>query len=302
MILTVTMNPAVDHTVRVEGEFHPDKVTRATSAQYDPGGKGINVSKYLDAFGVETAATGFTGGFLGNYIHEQLDRAKITNDFVEMSGCTRLNTTVLADDGEYKLNQSGHRVKQQTVRELIAKIASYEPETVVVAGSLPPNLGPAVIDRVADAGPWDTVVDVQGDVIRALGIDYAMCAPNRDELASATGKPVHTVAECVTAARELRDDGFDRVLASLGSDGAVLAGPDGTFHVDAVETDVVDTVGAGDGLLAGVLATLARGQSDRHALRVGAMAAASVVSVPGTTVPDTSALREDAADLPLSVE
>lgn len=302
MILTVTMNPAVDHTVRINGTFEPGTVTRTETAQYDPGGKGINVSKYVNALDVETAATGFTGGFLGRYIHEQLDRAKIENDFVEMSGCTRLNTTILGDDGEYKLNQSGHRVKQQTVRELIAKIASFNPRTVVVAGSLPPNLGPATIDRIADAGSWDTVVDVQGDVLRALGIHYSMCAPNRNELASATGKPVHTADECIAAARALRDDGFDRVLASLGSDGALLVSPDGTYHAEAIETDVVDTVGAGDGLLAGVLATLARGKSDRFALRVGVATAANVVAVPGTTVPDTSALRDVALDLPLYVE
>ncbi|MGA9400524.1 1-phosphofructokinase [Haladaptatus sp.] len=302
MILTVTLNPAVDYTVSVDSDVEPGGVMRSSMTQYDPGGKGINVSKYLSRLEVDTLATGFVGGFLGRYIEEQLTRGKVPNDFVEMDVCTRLNTTILGEDGEYKLNQSGQGVKDETVRELIAKVREYEPEIVVIAGSLPPNLGPATIDRIAGAGPWETVVDVQGDLLTGVAGDYALCKPNRSELASATGMPVHSIEECAEASHALREEGFDRVITSLGDDGALLTSDEGVFHAKPLDVDVVDSVGAGDGLLAGVLSTLARGQSDRIALRVGITVASRVVTVPGTTVPDMDEVRTEATEIPLLVD
>ena len=302
MIVTVTLNPAVDHTVHLQGDLEPGGVNRTSMSQYDAGGKGINVSKYLRELGLDTVATGLTGGFLGRYIEEQLDRAKIENDFVQMGGCTRLNTTILGDEQEYKLNQPGHRVKAATVREAISKISEYDPELVVVAGSLPTNLGPATIDRIACAGPWETVVDVQGDLLKGLSVEYSLCKPNRDELAVATGQPVATIEECCAAAESLRAEGFDRVVASLGADGAILASADGTYHADAQDAQVVDTVGAGDALLAGALAALTTGRSERAALRFGIATAARVVSVPGTTVPDMSDVHSEAVEIPLLVQ
>ncbi|GAB3669230.1 1-phosphofructokinase [Halopiger thermotolerans] len=299
MILTVTLNPAVDHTITVEGDLEPDVVKRASMSQYDPGGKGINVSKYLAGLGVESTATGLMGGFLGSYIEDQLSRQKIPNDFVEMGGCTRLNTTILTDDEEYKVNQSGHNVKKETVREVVNKVREHDPEMVVIAGSLPPNLGPATIDRIARAGSWRTVVDVQGDLLKGLQSDYFLCKPNRRELGTATGMPVHTDEECVEAAEALREEGFEHVVASLGDDGALLASPEGVYRADARDVEVVDTVGAGDALLAGILSTFARGQSGTAALRMGVTVAAEVVSVPGTTVPEMSGLRSDSTDVPL---
>ncbi|MFC4543310.1 1-phosphofructokinase [Halosolutus amylolyticus] len=299
MILTVTLNPAVDHTITVEGDLDADVVKRASMSQYDPGGKGINVSKYLHGLGVETVATGLTGGFLGSYIEEQLARQKIPNDFVEMGGCTRLNTTILSDEEEYKINQSGHNVKKETIREVVAKVSEHDPEMVVVAGSLPPNLGPATIDRIASAGSWRTVVDVQGDLLKGLRSEYFACKPNRRELGTATGMPVHSVEECVEAAQSLREEGFEHVVASLGEDGALLASPEGVYRADSRNVEVVDTVGAGDALLAGVLSTFARGQSGTAALRMGVTVAAEVVSVPGTTVPEMSGVRSESTDVPL---
>lgn len=302
MILTVTLNPAVDYTVTLESPVEPERVMRSRLSQYDPGGKGINVSKYLSELGVETLATGLTGGFLGRYIEDQLTTEKVPNDFVEMDGCTRLNTTILAPDEEYKVNQSGQGVKNETVRALVGKIREHDPAMVVVAGSMPPNLGPATVDRIAEAGPWETVLDVQGDLLTGVMAEYALCKPNRTELASATEMPVHTIAECAEAARELRTRGFDRVIASLGDDGALLASEEGVYRAEPIDAEVVDTVGAGDGLLAGVLATLARGQSDKRAIRIGVTVASRVVGVPGTTVPDMSNVRSEAIEIPLVVD
>ena len=285
MIVTVTLNPAVDHTVKVQGDLEPGAVTRTGVAQYDAGGKGINVSKYLEAMGTETIATGLVGGLFGQFVERQLDRTKIPHDFVEMDGCTRLNTTVLADDGEYKLNQPGHRVNRETVERVTDKLRHYDPDIAVIAGSLPPGLGPATIDRLAEAGDWDTVVDVRGGMLRRLKVEYAVAAPNREELGVATGRTTDSLECCRLAAESLQGDGIHRVLGSLGPDGAVFATPNGVFSAPATDVEVVDTAGAGDALLAGVLHALDRELTDRTALQYGMAAASRVVGVPGTTVP-----------------
>ena len=285
MILTVTLNPAVDHTLQADEELASETVTRTNNARFDPGGKGINVSKYLVGLDVETLATGYVGDFLGQFLSSSLTEQRIPNDFVEISGCTRLNTTILTPNSRYKINQSGPAVEDDDVDVIVEMIERHAPETVVLAGSLPPGVGPAALDRIAEAGPWETVVDVEGALLRELEAEYALCKPNRSELAAAIGEEVETLDDCLEAARKLQGQRFERVLASLGADGAVLVTPDTTLHAPALDVDVVDTVGAGDALLSGVLAERHRGKSDRAALRTGVAVASRVVAVSGTSVP-----------------
>jgi 1-phosphofructokinase len=295
MILTVTLNPAVDHTVHLDEPLDAGTVQRTNDTRFDAGGKGINVSKYLDGFGAETTATGILGGFLGSFVESRLTSDGIPHDFVEIDGQTRLNTTVLTDE-EYKINHAGPAVDASAIDAIIERIAAHDPETVVVAGSLPPGLAVDAIDRIAGAGDWATVVDIGGEGLTRLTGTYALCKPNRAELAAATGEPTTTVEDCLRAAETLQSDGFERIVASLGADGAVLVTRTKALHAPATDTDVVDTVGAGDALLAGMLAAFAGGSTDEKSLRTGVAVAARVVSVPGTTVPSLSTL--DSAETP----
>jgi len=285
MIATVTLNPAVDQTVRTDQSLSPDEVIRVDDATFDAGGKGINVSKYLTAMGTETVATGVIGGFLGQFVTERLAAEGIRTRFVDIDGTTRLNSTVLAADGEYKLNQQGPTVSAAEVGAIVERLSSLSPEKVVVAGSLPPGLDTGAIDRLARAGPWETVVDVDGPLLAELDARYAWCKPNAPELEAATGRTVDDRESAIEAANALRETGFDRVLASLGADGAVLVTEDAVFHEPAVDCEVVDTVGAGDALLSGVLAAIDAGAEESVALHTGVVAATAAVSTPGTTVP-----------------
>lgn len=286
MIATVTLNPAVDQTVRTDRELSPGSVIRVDDAQFDAGGKGINVAKYLTAMGTETVATGILGGFLGRFVTERLAAEGIESRFVEIDGTTRLNSTVLASDGEYKLNQRGPTVSAAEVDAIRERLVSLAPDIVVVAGSLPPGLDTGAIDRLADAGPWETVVDVDGPLLAELDARYAWCKPNAPELAAATGRTVDDIDSAIAAARELRAMGFERVIASLGGDGAILVTENDVFHEPAIETDVIDTVGAGDALLSGVLAAIDAGADEATALHTGVVAATAAVSTPGTDTPD----------------
>jgi len=285
MIATVTLNPAVDQTVRTDQRVTPDEIIRVDDAQFDAGGKGINVSKFLTEMGAQTVATGILGGFLGRFVTERLATDGIETQFVEIDGTTRLNSTVLAADGEYKLNQRGPVVSAAEVDAIVERLQTLSPETVVVAGSLPPGLDTDAIDRLARAGPWETVVDVDGPLLGKLDANYAWCKPNAPEREAATGLQVDGVESAIAAARELRTAGFDRVIASLGADGAVLVSADGAIHEPAIDCDVVDTVGAGDALLAGVLAAIDAGADEAVALHTGVVTATAAVSTSGTTIP-----------------
>ncbi len=300
MILTVTPNPAVDHTLQLDEELESGTVARTDAAQFDPGGKGINVSKYLVALDAETVATGYVGDFLGRFLRKRLSDRDIPNDFVEIAGCTRLNTTVLTPESEFKINQRGPTVGEGDVESVVETIERHGPRTVVVAGSLPPGVDPGTIDRIAEAGPWETVVDVRGDVLSELDADHALCKPNREELAAATGEPVESLEDAFSAARSLQRRGFERVVASLGADGAVMATPDTVLHTPALDVDVVDTVGAGDALLSGVLAERARGGTDEAALRAGVAVASRVVGVSGTSVPTLDNALDGVGEMPVT--
>jgi 1-phosphofructokinase len=291
MILTVTLNPAVDHTVRLNEPLNTGTVQRTSDIHFDAGGKGINVSKYLNGLETDTIATGIFGGFLGSFIESRLTAAGIPHDFVEVDDQTRLNTTVLTNE-EYKINHAGPTVDGSVIDAIIERIRSYAPEMVVVAGSLPPNLDVNAIDRITDAGNWKTVVDVGGGNLQRLTGTYTLCKPNREELAAATGEPTTTVEDCFRAAETLQSSGFDRVVASLGADGAVLVTRSKTLYAPAIDADVVDTVGAGDALLAGVLAAFAQDSIDEQALQTGVAVASRVVTTPGTTVPLLSAIDD----------
>lgn len=293
MILTVTFNPAVDQTMRLDGPLRPDAVNRAGDARFDAGGKGVNVSQNLTALGTDTVATGLLGGFTGSFVRSALEEDGVESDFVAVEETTRLNTTVLADGVEYKLNQTGPTVDGSVVDAVLDRVAARDPDRVLVGGSLPPGVGPEAVDRIARAGDWETGVDAGGDLLRSLTADYAFCKPNREELAAATGADVSTVEGCAAAASEFRRSGFERVIASLGGDGALLAGPDGVVFAEALDVDVVDTAGAGDALLSGILAALEDGADDETALRTGVAVAAAAVRRAGTDVPAFDGLPDD---------
>lgn len=293
MILTVTLNPAVDYTVQLDELPQSGEIARTDATEVHAGGKGINVSKYLQQLGTETLATGLVGGTFGQFIEEELDEVGIPHDFVDIGGQTRINTTILTPDGEYKINQYGPRVDAGVVDDVVAAIERYDPKVVVVAGSSPGSIEPSHIDRIARAGSWETAVDLDGPTLGQLEAEYALCKPNAGELAAATGMPTETVEESLAAAQTLRDTGFERVVASLGEQGAILASSDTALHAPSIDVDVVDTVGAGDSLLAGVLSKLVRGVSDAVALQSGVAVASRVVSVPGTDVPTLNDVQSD---------
>ncbi|MFB6152452.1 MAG: 1-phosphofructokinase [Haloarculaceae archaeon] len=284
MILTITPNPAVDQTIEMDEDLEPDVVQRSTGAQFDSGGNGINVSQFLRALDHDTVATGIVGGFTGYFITEDLKDYDVPTDFIEIDEPTRMNTTILVPDSEYKLNQSGPEIDPSVVDDLIETLREHDPSMINIGGSLPPGMDVDDVDRIAAAGDWETAVDIHGELLPELDETYEYCKPNREELSAALDMEVETIDDCAEAARQLHEMGYERVLASMGAEGAVLITPDKTLFAPALDVDIVDTVGAGDSMFAGLLWAYEQGWSDERALRAGVATSSKLVSVKGPSI------------------
>ncbi|AWB26500.1 1-phosphofructokinase [Halococcoides cellulosivorans] len=286
MILTITPNPAVDQTVQIEEDLEAGRVQRSTGAQFDSGGNGINVSQFLRAFDAETVATGITGGFTGYFIEQDLADYDVPTDFVGTDEPTRLNTTIHAAGNEYKLNQSGPDVDPSIVDDIIATAQDHDPDVLNIGGSLPPGLSSDAVDRIASAGDWETALDIHGEQLVELDHGAEYVKPNEVELEAATGVDIDSIDDCAQAARELQSMGFERVLASMGSEGAMLVTPEETLYAPALDVDAVDTVGAGDSMFAGALWAYEQGRSDEDALKTAVSVSSQVVEVHGPSARD----------------
>lgn len=296
MIVTVTLNPSLDRTLALP-VLTRGAVLRATAAVVDPGGKGVNVSRSLAAHGADTRAVLPVGGADGQALAALLAAAGVDADLVPVAGATRSNVTVVEPDGTTtKLNAPGPALAaDELAAVLAAALAQLRPgDWLVLAGSLPPGVPAGVVATlgaaVRDAGA-SYAVDSSGDPLRAaLGARAALVKPNREELAELVGVPLATVGEVAAACHGLLERGVGSVLCSLGADGALLVDGDGVLLGRGPVVPVVNTVGAGDNLLAGFLFAGGRGAA---ALRTGIAWATAAVATSGTGVPAAADLRPD---------
>ena len=285
MILTLTPNPSVDRTVEVDA-LTRGAVLRATGSRIDPGGKGVNVSRALAAHGIDTCAVLPCGGAEGVQLTALLSLAGVDVRTVPISGAVRANVSVVEPDGTVtKLNEPGPTLTPGEVDAVIEATlkAAQGSAWVVLSGSLPPGCPDDLYATVLRALPGPTVVDSSGaPLLAALPAGPDLVKPNREELAEASGLPVDSVGQAVTAARSLLARGAKAVLASLGADGAVLVEATGAWYGHAPVDAPVSSVGAGDATLAGFLAGGGHGPAAlREALAFGSAA----VRLPGSRMP-----------------
>ncbi|NRQ37238.1 1-phosphofructokinase family hexose kinase [Nonomuraea sp. NN258] len=293
MILTLTLNPSLDRTIEI-GALARGAVIRAAAARLDPGGKGVNVSRALLANAVAARAVLPYGGDEGRQLIRLLADEGLDMVTVPVAGVTRSNVTLAEPDGTItKVNEPGTALSAaelDTIAESVLS-AAHEADWVVASGSLPPEVPADVYARLgrrfARAG-LRVAVDTSGPaLVSALAAAPALVKPNLDELAGATGMPIRCLGDVVEAAGKLRAAGARTVLASLGADGAVLLGDDGSgdpraWYGEAAVGEPRSPVGAGDAMLAGFLAGGAAGpEALMEALAWGAAA----VRLPGSRMP-----------------
>ncbi|MCU0283902.1 MAG: 1-phosphofructokinase [Candidatus Nanopelagicales bacterium] len=297
MIVTVTCNPSLDRTLAVAALVRGE-VIRAESTMEDPGGKGVNVTRFLVARGNASVAVLPSGGAIGRALVGALSDAGIPHRAVPIAGATRSNVTVVEPDGTTtKLNEPGPALSGAEVDALVAAVAerAMPGGWVVVAGSLPADLDTSIVARlgeVARAAGARFALDASGAALAdGLAAGPDLIKPNAEELGEVLGRPLATLDEVLAGCDEARARGAGAVICSLGAEGAVLVDGAGRWHGRGPAVPVVSTVGAGDSVLAGFLHG---GGAGPDALRTGIAWATAAVQTPGTGVPD-AALIDPAA-------
>ncbi|MCH4083292.1 MAG: 1-phosphofructokinase [Olsenella sp.] len=275
MICTVTLNPSIDYVVSLDN-LALGEVNRVRTEDMLPGGKGINVSVVLKNLGHPSRALGFVAGFTGAEVERMLADRGVDCDFVRLDhGRTRVNVKVHARE-ESEINGIGPAVGQEDLASLLQRLDGLgEGDFLVLAGSVPATVPHDVyqrmLARVAGRGVR-TVVDAERDLLLdALPYGPFLIKPNNHELGAIFGQEVHTADQAVPLARRLQERGAKNVLVSMAGEGAVLVSEKGeVLRSAAPRGSVVNSVGAGDSMVAGFLCGYIEGEGDlSRALRMG---------------------------------
>jgi 1-phosphofructokinase family hexose kinase len=296
-IVTVTLNPAVDRVLEVP-RFRVGQHTKGRRIGWYPAGKGINVSRVLATLGIRSVATGLVGRNELAMFEEYLERVGgglITTQLLVVRGRTRDNVTIVdpIDETETHVRDEGVTVARDDARRIMSKVAMLAREDVIVcfSGSLPPGVTTGdlrtMLHRCAETGAR-AVVDTSAAVLPVLRDERIwMVKVNAAELEALAGMPTQTQDQTLAAARSLVQRGrVTWVIATRGADGAVFVG-EGVERVARSDVHpglVVNTVGCGDAMLAGVLSRVVEGEGWNSALRwgVGAATANAISRAPGS--------------------
>lgn len=303
MIVTLTPNPSVDRAITV-AHLERGEVNRATEVHVDAGGKGLNVARAITAQGGDAVAVLPAGGAEGVLLGELLDGAGVPRVSVPVTGAARVNITVAEPDGTTtKLNEPGPALTAAELESLLdaAVGAAENAAWIVGCGSLPPgapiDLYSTLIERGHAQGTL-VAIDASGPALAAaVAAAPDLIKPNHEELEELVGRRLPTLADVLSAARDLVAGGTGTVAVSLGAHGALLVTDSAVLHARATVERPLSTVGAGDCMLAGLLHGLATGLSEAEALSAAVAWGSAAVSLPGSSVPSPAHLADIHVDL-----
>jgi len=276
-VLTITFNPTVDKSSTVD-KLQPEKKLRCSMPVYEAGGGGINVSRGLERLGISSVALYPSGGRTGELLRELLSKENINSEPVPVAAETRENFIVVdtSHNNQYRFGMPGEPITDKEADALHKAIFAIDPlpEIVVISGSLPEGLSTDfLINLVKElkAKKIKVIADTSGDALTAiLKEGVYLVKPNIGELSKFIGKEELDNESADEAARELIDKGAAEIVAvSMGPQGAYVVTKDECIHVNAPSVKKQTTVGAGDSMVAGMVAVLAKGGSVTEMARMG---------------------------------
>lgn len=275
MIYTVTFNPALDYTMKVNN-LQTGEINRADSEQMNYGGKGINVSAILSRLKTENKALGFIAGFSGDKLADMLNADGIDNDFVKLNnGFTRINVKIKSDN-ETDINANGPDIQKEELEKLFEKLdALKQGDYLVLAGSipksLPDNIYENILERLKNRN-IKFVIDATGDLLlNVLPYKPFLIKPNHHELGELFDVKIKEYDDIVKYSKLLQEKGAENVLVSCGKKGAVLLDSQGnTYKIGNVPGKIISSVGCGDSMVAGFVAGYIEKGDYAYALKLGA--------------------------------
>ena len=261
MIYTVTLNPSIDYVIKVD-KLTTGNINRVNEEHVYPGGKGINVTRILKSLDNDNIALGFVSGFTGDYIINSLQELNLKSDFIKVKeGFTRINVKVKSEE---ELNQ---------FYKVIDKLV--DGDILILSGSIPScldeRLYESIMKKVEDRDIKVIVDATKNLLLNVLKYKPFLIKPNNHELAEMFNVELNSTEDVVFYAIKLKEMGAQNVLISMGKDGALLVTEnDEVFASSVAKGEVVNSVGAGDSMVAGFIAGYLKSNSYEEALRLGA--------------------------------
>lgn len=259
MIYTITFNPSLDYVIQVD-HFKPGIINKTKFEEILPGGKGINVSIVLSNLGHESTALGFLAGFTGKEIEYKLKSYGAQTNFIHVKkGLSRINVKMKSDE-ETEINGMGPQIQSSDIKQLFHQLDALKKEDIlVISGSipntLPDDMYEQIMERVQEK-KIKVVVDATNNLlVKVLKYKPFLIKPNNHELSEIFGVELNTKEEVIPYAKKLQEMGAQNVLISMAGDGAVfISDHHEVLQSKAPKGKVVNSVGAGDSMVAGFLA------------------------------------------------
>jgi 6-phosphofructokinase 2 len=288
-VAVLALNPAVDITYEIP-QLLADQKVRASQSYYHPGGNGINVSRALRELEIPVSCCSVIGGKGGELLLRLLGDALGDNhQYVEVEGETRINATLLQNQppSQYEVDSGGPEISQAMLQQITECFLQKTTNSyAVLTGSTPPGVPEATYAELTDritALNGKVILDAHGAVLKhALEAKPFLLRTNRYVLEMLIKQKLDTVEAVARAAREIQRKGIEYVCISLGNEGAVLLDNSNSYHSSAPRVRVYSTVGSGDAMLAGIIASCLRQQDPREMLRFGVICGSATASHPGT--------------------
>ena len=271
MIYTLTLNPALDYDIYMDS-FQEGDLNLSKEVNIRAGGKGINVSKLLANLGIKSKALGYTAGFTGDFIKKNLYDEGIESDFVELDGITRINVKINNNSKETEIAGLSPKITKEAEEKLIEKISKLQKDDILIlSGSIPGSIERNIYKKLAEMLPEGTkiVLDTRGNLLKENLNGNFLIKPNIAELEEMFETRLSTTADIIKKCAYFLERNVKNVIVSMGGKGALLVNKEGAYLAEAPKGELINSVGAGDSMVAGFMAGWMEKQDYEHAFRMG---------------------------------
>ncbi|WP_249030025.1 1-phosphofructokinase [Tannockella kyphosi] len=298
MIITVTLNPAIDKTAQLE-MLEVNELNRLTNVILDAGGKGINVSKAIQELGGTSICTGFIAGTNGKWIQDELVEKGLECRFKEVPGNTRMNLKVLDKEMNLtELNETGLPISKEDIESFTEQLINMcnPGDTVVLAGSVPAGVEKNIyfdLTKLLKSKGMKVVLDADGELFD-LGIEAgpSVIKPNKYELCKYfdLSKDISD-EEMVEHAKKLLDKGMETIAISLGSRGAIFVRKEKVAYVKGLKIKAHSAVGAGDSMVGAISYAMEQQLNFEDFITLAVATSAGAVMTEGTKAPSIDVVK-----------
>lgn len=291
-ISTLCLNPALDVSYHV-AKLVPEQKSRSEAARHDPGGNGINIGRALKRLDIEAYTFCVIAGAVGQILKTLLESQLNHVVYEEVSGQTRINTTIIEAETQtqFQITDQGTPIPEPQLDKIVEDFLNVTDAGYgIITGSCQPNVPTSLyaelVSRIHERG-GRAVVDSHGEVLKqAIAAKPFLIKPNKYELETLLHVRLRSLEAVAHSARQIQRSGVEYVCVSMSAEGALMVGPDNSYFAKALDVPVNTTVGAGDSMVAGLVAGFSLENDPKQALRWGIACGAGTVMHPGTELFD----------------